>query len=172
VLLTTWRGYSGNPGRPTEQGLYTDGRAALDFLAAQGIPPGRTALYGESLGAGVAVALAAEFAAGALVLESPFSSIADVAARKFPIFPVRLLVRDRFDSLAAIGRVRAPLLVLHGEADDVVPVDLGRRLLAAANPPKTGHFVAGAGHNDLHEFAVAETVIPFVEQHAGNIHKF
>ncbi len=163
VLLTTWRGYSGNPGSPDERGLYADGRAALQFLATEGVSPARTVLYGESLGGGVAVELAVDFRAGAVVLESPFTSIADVAARQFFMFPVGLLVRDRFDNLNKIARVRSPLLVVHGEKDMVVPVRHGRRLLDAANPPRSGKFIPRAGHNDLYAFAVADMVIDFVE---------
>ena len=167
VLLTTWRGYSGNPGRPTEEGLYADGRAALAFLKSSGVTSDRTILYGESLGSAVAVALAMDYPAAAVVLEAPFTSIADIAVRSFPIFPVRLLVRDRFDALARIGRLRSPLLVVHGERDTVVPVSHGRRLLAAANPPKAGHFVPAAGHNDLYSFGAVQAIIEFVDGHVG-----
>jgi len=167
VLLTTWRGYSGNPGSPDEDGLYTDARAALRFVAEQGITPRRTALYGESLGSGAAIEMATNFRAGAIVLESPFTSVVDVAARQFFMFPLQLLVRDRFDNLAKIGRVLSPLLVVHGERDMVVPVRLGRRLLEAANPPRVGRFVPKAGHNNLYRYGVPATVIEFVEAHIG-----
>ena len=165
VLLTTWRGYSGNPGDPTERGVYADARAALAFLAKQGITPAGTVLYGESLGSGAAVELATGYAAGALVLEAPFTSLPDAGARHYPIFPLRLLAKDRYDSLAKIGAVQSPLLVLHGGRDRVVPMALGRRLLEAANEPKTGKFPAGAGHNDLYDFGAARGVIAFVKQH-------
>ena len=175
VLLTTWRGYSGNPGRPTEQGLYADGRAALAFLHKEGIARDRIVLYGESLGGGVAVQLASEAADesatesgpgeaifGALVLEAPFTSAVDVGARAYPIFPVRYLMRDRFDSVAKIGRVWTPLLIVHGERDRVVATVFGRRLLAAANEPKQGRFIPGAGHNNLYEFGAAAVVVDFI----------
>ena len=108
VLLTTWRGYSGNPGTPTEDGLYADGRAARAFLRAHGCGDERQILYGESLGTGVAVHLAREAAPGALVLEAPFSSIVDIARGRFPLLPVGPLIVDRFDSAAKIGKVAAP----------------------------------------------------------------
>ncbi len=113
------------------------------------------------------MALATDYRAAAVVLEAPFTSIADVAVRSFPIFPVRLLVRDRFDALARIGRLRSPLLVVHGERDTVVPVSHGRRLLAAARPPKAGHFVPAAGHNDLYSFGAVQAIIEFVDGHVG-----
>jgi len=167
VLIVAWRGYSGNPGRPTEDGLYADGRAATAFIDGQRIAPGRIVLYGESLGSGVAVQLASERAPGALVLEAPFSSLADAAASHYPFFPVRWLVRDRYDSAAKIGSVAAPSLIVHGERDDVVPVALGRRLLARAGSAGEGLFLAEAGHNDLYDFDVPAHVVRFVETRMG-----
>ncbi|MCC7429066.1 MAG: alpha/beta fold hydrolase [Alphaproteobacteria bacterium] len=149
VLLMGYRGYGGNPGSPSEDGLIEDGRAALDFLHGAGIGPERVALFGESLGSGVAVALAAERPVAALVLESPYTSIAELAQIHYWYLPAYWLVVDRFNSLDRMARVRAPVLVMHGEADSIVPVRMGRRLLEAAPPGSLGHFVPGAGHNDL-----------------------
>ena len=168
VLMVAWRGYSGNPGKPTESGLYADGRAALAFLDQRAIPPARQVVYGESLGAAVAVELARATRFGAIVLEAPFTSIADVAQAMYPFIPVRPLVRDRFDSIDKISEVASPLLVIHGEKDNVIPVRHGRRLFAAAGDPKTAHFVPGAGHNDLHGFAIAEKIAAFIEIHVTN----
>ena len=165
VLLAEYRGYGGNPGRPTERGLHADGRAALDFVLGQGAASGRIVLYGESLGTAVAVRLAAENLVGALVLEAPFTSAADVGAAAYPFVPVRLLMLDRFDSVRRIAAVAAPLLVLHGELDTTVPVSHGRRLLAAARAPKDGRFYPAAGHGDLHDFGIAEEVIAFLDRH-------
>ncbi len=165
VLLVAWRGYSGNPGKPTEPGLYADGRAALAFLGERGIPPSRQVAYGESLGAAVAVEMARATRFGAVVLEAPFTSIADIAQAMYPFIPVRPLVRDKFASIEKISEMRSPLLVIHGEADNVISVRYGRRLYAAANDPKSAHFVPGAGHNDLHGFGIAEEVAAFVESH-------
>lgn len=165
VLLAEYRGYGGNPGRPTEPGLHADGCAALDFVLRQGVTPDRVVLYGESLGSGVAVRLAAERRVAALVLEAPFTSAADVGASAYPFLPVRLLMLDRFDSLSRIGAIGAPLLVLHGERDATVPVAHGRRVLAAARAPKAGLFYAEAGHSDLHDFGIAEEVMAFLARH-------
>ncbi len=164
VLLVGYRGYGGNPGSPTERGLFADGRAALAFLAKSGIEAGRTVLYGESLGSGIAVMLAAERPVGALVLEAPFTSAADVGARAYPFLPIRLLIRDRFDSLSRISAIAAPLLIVHGERDMTVPAALGRRLLAAAPEPKEGRFFAAADHNDLYEHGAASAVLDFLER--------
>ena len=162
VLLVSWRGFGGNPGSPTEQGFYNDARAALDFLEAQGTPPGRIIVYGESIGGGPAVQLAVERAVGALVLEAPFTSAADVAQRAYWFLPARYMVLDRFDSLSKIADIDAPLFIVHGERDQVVPVDMGRSLLAAAKEPKDARFFPYAGHNDLYDQGAAEAVLDFL----------
>lgn len=148
VLLVDYRGYGGNPGRPTEDGLAADARAAQVWLAAQ---PGveEIAYFGESLGAAVAVGLAVERPPHALVLRSPFTSLPDVGAVHYPWLPVRRLLIDRFPSLERIPSLRVPLLVIAGYRDDVVPEPMSRRLYDAANEPKRYVLVLGAGHNDL-----------------------
>ncbi len=165
VLLLEYRGYGGNPGRPSEAGLYADARAALDFLDGAGVAAGRRVLYGESLGSAVAVQMAAERAVGAIVLEAPFTSVPDIGWSKFPIFPVRWLARDRLDSLAKIGAIAAPVLLLHGEQDQVVPIRFGRALFAAARDPKEMRIFPAAGHEDLDAHGVAEAVLDFLERH-------
>jgi fermentation-respiration switch protein FrsA (DUF1100 family) len=167
VLLVEYRGYGGNPDRPTEAGLMADGRAALDFLAARRVPPERTVLYGESLGSGVAVRMAAETAIAALVLEAPFSSAVDVGASAYWFLPVRFLMKDRFDSMAHIGRVTAPLFMVHGEADHVVPVRFGRRLFEAAPGRKEAVYLPHAGHNDLPAHGSTRLVLGFLERTFG-----
>lgn len=162
VWLAGYRGYGGNPGSPSEEGLYADARAALDHLAAGGIGGERVVLYGESLGTGVAVQMATERPVGAVVLEAPYTTIPDVAAGIYPFAPVHLLARDRFDSIAKISRIGAPLLVLHGERDRVVPIDLGRRLFEAAVSPKRGVFLPQPGHNDLYDWGALEHVLGFL----------
>ena len=164
VLLPAWRGFSGNPGQPTEAGLYADGEAALEFLAGYGIAAPRLVLYGESLGTGVAVEMAVRHGAHAVVLEAPFTSVPDVARHRFPIFPVAAIVADRFNSLAKIARLGTPLLLLHGTADRVVPTRFGRRLFAAAAEPKRAHFIEGAAHNNLYDFGAADRVLAFLAE--------
>ena len=164
VLLVSWRGYGGNPGNPTEEGFYHDARAALDFLAGAGVPAERIVVYGESIGSGPAVQVATERNVGALVLEAPLTSAADVAQRHYWYLPARYLVLDRYDSKAKIGRVAAPLFIVHGERDRVVPVDIGRALLAAANEPKDARFFPNADHNDLYDHGGADAVLEFLER--------
>lgn len=165
VLLVEYRGYGGNPGDPTEEGLYADGRAALDFLAGQGLAGDQIVLYGESLGTGVAVRLASETRVGAVVLEAPFSSLAEVGARHYWYLPVRWLMRDRFESVGIIARIGAPLLVLYTEHDEVVPPDLSEKLFAAALEPKEIHGFQGVGHNGLDGDSLAGRVQDFLARH-------
>ena len=147
VLLAGYRGYGGSTGTPTEAGLIADGRAAVDFLRGRDVPLERLVFYGESLGTGVVVQLAAEMHPGAVVLESPFTTAFDVAARTYWWLPVSLLMKDKFQSKPLIDAIQAPLLVVHGEDDRVIPVDLGKRLFAAAKEPKQLIVVPGVGHN-------------------------
>lgn len=168
VLLLEYRGYGGNPGMPSETGFYADAAAALDFLTRQqGIPANRLVLYGESLGSGVAAHMAAGREIAALILEAPFTRLADPAAYHYPYVPVSLLLRDRFDSLAAIGQVNAPILVLHGERDRVVPARFGHALFAAAPEPKEGWFPPEGGHEDLARFGGLDIVLDFINRRVG-----
>ena len=163
-MLVGYRGYGGNAGKPTESGLYADARAALRFLQEAGVRPERLVLYGESLGSGVATEMALETRARALILEAPFTSIADMAQRRFPFFPARWLVLDRFDTIGKIGRVGVPVLVLHGERDVVTPVDLGRRVYEAAKEPKRLRVFPEAGHVDVFDHGADRAVVEFVEE--------
>ena len=135
LFALSYRGYGGSTGKPTEAGMLLDAAAAYEFAAAV-YPARRIVVWGESLGTGVAVALAATKPIGRLVLEAPFTSAADVGARVYWFLPVRLLMKDPFRSDQRIGQVTAPLLVVHGERDQVVPIALGERLFALANEPK------------------------------------
>jgi fermentation-respiration switch protein FrsA (DUF1100 family) len=149
VLLFDYRGYGGNPGHPTEEGLAADARAALGYLAGRPeVDPERVIYFGESLGAAVALRLATERPPAALVLRSPFASLAEVGRRHYPVLPVSLLLRDRYDSAALAGRLDAPLLVVAGGRDQIVPAGHSRRLFDAAPQPKRLVVLDGADHND------------------------
>lgn len=167
VLMVEYRGYGGNPGSPSEAGLYDDARAALDFLEREGIPSRRLALYGESLGTGVAVRMAAEREVAALVLESPYTSIAAVAQHHYPYAPAALLMLDRFDALSQIGVVHAPLLILQGGRDGVVPARFGDALFDAAPEPKERWFAPDGGHEDLARYGALDVVAAFIARHVG-----
>jgi fermentation-respiration switch protein FrsA (DUF1100 family) len=149
VLLFDYRGYGGNPGDPSEDGLAADARAAQQWLARQpDVDPRRIAYFGESLGAAVAVGLAVQSPPAALVLRSPFTSLPDVGAVHYPWLPVQRLLLDRYPSIDRIASVSAPVLVIAGDRDDIVPMSLSRRLYDAAAEPKRFVLVPGAGHND------------------------
>jgi uncharacterized protein len=150
VLLFDYRGYGGNPGSPSEDGLAADARAALAYLAARPeVDPARLVYFGESLGAAVALRLATERPPAALVLRSPFASLAEVGRAHYPVLPVSLLLRDRYDAAALAGRLAAPLLVVAGARDRIVPASHSRRLFDAAPQPKRLVVLDGVDHNDL-----------------------
>jgi hypothetical protein len=145
VLLVEYRGYGGNPGSPSEDGFYRDGRAAMAFLAQQGIAPTRTVIVGHSLGSGTASQMAQEFAPAALILLAPFTSLPDVAARAMPFVPARWLVKARFENVAKVPALRLPVLIAHGTADSVVPFALGERLAKIAQRA-TFRAIPGSDH--------------------------
>lgn len=148
VLLLDYRGYGGNPGSPSEDGLITDARAARAYLVGHGVPAERLIYFGESLGAAVATRLATEQPPGGLVLRSPFTSLAAVGSRHYPLLPVRLLLRDRFPVTELISQVRVPTVVVYGSADAIVPPEQSVAVAAATGGPVWAVEVVGADHND------------------------
>jgi fermentation-respiration switch protein FrsA (DUF1100 family) len=159
VLLIDYRGYGGNAGTPTENGLAADSRAAHTYLAGRpDVDASRIVYFGESLGTAVAIHLAVERPPAALVLRSPFTSIADVGRYHYPFLPMRLLLRDRFAAIDQIRRIRVPLLVIAGGRDRVVPIENSRRLYAAAVAPKTLLVLPNADHNDVELIAGGEVI--------------
>jgi hypothetical protein len=164
VLMPEYRGYGGNEGQPSEVGFFADAAVAMAFLDKEGIPPDRIVVYGESLGTGVATRVASERQLAALVLEAPYTSITAMAAAQFPFLPVSLMLKDRFDSLSRITRVRAPILIMQGERDQIVPPTLGRALFTAAPEPKEFWSSPDGGHDDLFDFGADEAVIDFLSR--------
>ena len=152
VLAPTYRGYNGSTGTPTEEGLAEDARASFDWLTR--MAPGATVVvYGESLGSGVAVGLATERRFAALVLDAPYTALPDVAAGRYPWVPVHMLMKDRFPSASRIAGIDRPLLILHGDADTVVPFRFGERLYALAASPKRFIRIPGGNHGNNMEAA-------------------
>ncbi|RZJ00062.1 MAG: alpha/beta hydrolase [Brevundimonas sp.] len=147
-LSIGYRGHDGSTGDPSEAGLHTDARAAYDWLV-QRTRPGDIVIHGYSLGTGVAVKLATERAARALVLEAPYTSTADIAARSYPWLPVRWLMLDQYRSRDIIDRVRCPILIVHGTGDMVIPVAQGRTLYDLARAPKRFVRMIGSNHATL-----------------------
>jgi hypothetical protein len=149
-MALDYRGYGASGGRPTEAGLWLDARAAYDWLRRRGVPPGRIVPHGHSLGAALAAWLAGEVPVAGVILEGAMPGTEEMGRYHYPflLFP-RALVRDRYATLEHLARVRCPVLVLHGEADAIVPLEFGRNVYAAAGLPKTFASVPNAGHNDL-----------------------
>jgi fermentation-respiration switch protein FrsA (DUF1100 family) len=162
LFMLAYRGFSGSSGAPTEANMVADALMAYDRLKSYGPGDGEIVVYGESLGTAVAVQVAANRQPGGLILESPFSSAVDVGGYLYPFLPVRWLLRDRFESEKHIHKVRAPLLVLHGEDDRIVPARFGRKLFEAAPVPKTAYFFGGATHYTLYEHGAFERIRGFV----------
>jgi fermentation-respiration switch protein FrsA (DUF1100 family) len=161
LVALSYRGYGGSTGSPSEAGLIADAQAAYAFAVTRTAPE-RIVAFGESLGSGVAVALAATHRVGRLVLESPFTSAADIGARVYWFLPVRLLIKDPFRSDERIGKVTIPLLVLHGARDGVIPIAFGERLFSLANEPKQFVRFAEGGHNDLDRHGARDAVRRFL----------
>jgi hypothetical protein len=164
VLLLEYRGYGGNPGQPSEAGLIIDARAGLAALQEMGFSLSNIVVWGESLGTGPAVQLAVEHKVAAVLLESPYTSVADIARQRYRLFPVDWLLLDRFDSLRKISSVQAPVLVMHGALDQIVPVAMGRAVFAKAPDPKQLWIAPDAGHLDLVEAGAIEVAGQFVAQ--------
>lgn len=143
IVLASYRGYSGNRGLPTEDGLMSDARAILATLPVSH----PIVLWGQSLGSGIAARMASEGRASALILQSPYTAIVDVAAERFPLYPVRWVMADRFDTLSLVPKIKMPVLIMHGTVDDTVPFDMGQKLAAALGREATFVPLPGRGHN-------------------------
>jgi hypothetical protein len=155
ILVIDYRGYGKSGGRPSERAMYEDAEAALTYLReVKGYETGDIVLFGRSLGGAVAAELASRYPVRGLILESTFTSVPDMARRAHPVLsrvvPPRVVLRSRYDSLSKIGSVESPLLVIHGDADELIPVEMGRTLYESANAPKQLYVVEGGTHNDTH----------------------
>ncbi len=146
ILLISWRGFSGNKGFPTEINLYEDAKSAVKWLNDNKVKNNQIVLYGESLGTGVAVEMAKNTNFNSIILESPFTSIENSAKIYYPYLPVRLLLKDRYDNISKIKMINAPVLIMHGEKDDVVPISMGKELFKSANRPKYSYFTSSDDH--------------------------
>jgi uncharacterized protein len=171
VLIMAYRGFSGSTGSPSggtiataEANNVADARRAYDMLVKDGVARRDIIIHGESLGTGVATQLARQRSAAGLILDSPFTSLVERAAQLYPWLPVDLLMRDRYDNQLHIRAVHVPLLIVHGEADTVVPVAMGRTLFALANDPKHIVIVPRGGHNDHHLLGSFEAINDWIDR--------
>tara|TARA_Y100000996_G_scaffold112405_1_gene83221 strand:- start:306 stop:1124 length:819 start_codon:yes stop_codon:yes gene_type:complete len=145
-LIIAWRGFSGNKGKPTEKGLYEDGRSAINWLYNKGVKEENIIVYGESLGTGVATHLSQNKNFAGIILETPFTSMIDAAKKFYPYIPVGLLLKDKFDNKSKIKNIGVPLLIMHGEADQIVPFEMGKEMYKIANEPKFSYFTKHDNH--------------------------
>ena len=139
-LLLAWRGFSGNKGKPTEHGLYEDARSAIRWLKTKDIKENDIIIYGESLGTGVATEIAQNKNFAGIILESPFTSMIDAGKDKYPYLPVKLLLKDKYESNKKIKNINSPILIMHGKVDNIVPFHMGKKMYELANQPKYSYF--------------------------------
>ena len=163
VFVLGYPGYGGNAGAPSEVAFLEAALLSYQYLRSLGLAASDIVIYGESIGSGVAVQRAAQVDAKGLVLEAPMSSIADVARAHYPYLLVDLLIKDSYKSIDHIERIGMPLLVLHGNADRIIPIEFGKRLFDKAKDPKSFITLRGASHNDLHLFSTDKLAQGFVE---------
>ncbi len=164
MLMMTYRGFGGSTGVPSESANVSDAMRALDMLRDRGVSAADIVLYGESLGSGVAVQVAAAREVGGVVLDAPYTSMVDMAELVYPLLPARFVMTDRYETLRHVARVRAPVLIVHGEADEVIPVAMGRRVKQAAGGPAEIVTFPGAGHSNHHQFGSFEVVNRWIDQ--------
>ena len=165
ILLISWRGFSGNKGSPTENNLYKDAKAAIKWLNEEGVSNNQIILYGESLGSGVAVEVGKENNFNSIILESPFTSIENSAKIYYPYLPVRLILKDRYDSISKIKMINIPILIMHGEKDDVVPFSMGKELFEKANSPKQSYFTPDDDHMMEFNSSLLKNIKDFIEKY-------
>lgn len=165
VFMPAYRGYSGSTGSPSETALIADAKLAYDHLLGIGPRPENIVIYGESLGSGVAVQLAADRRSAAVVLDAPYTSLLDIARMHYGFIPVKSFLMDTFASIDYITRIDAPLLVMHGTEDRVIPLESGKALYEAADQPKQMAVLRGAGHSDLYAFGAMRIVRRFIDEH-------
>lgn len=162
VLLVSWRGFSGNKGKPSETNLYIDAESIISWIDKQNFVKNKDiVLYGESLGAGVAIEMATRYLFRSVILEAPFTSITNIAQKKYIIYPAKLLVLDKFDNLSKIKKINSPILIVSGKKDEIVPHSHSIKLYKEANKPKECLFVDEAMHNNLYDFGIEKKVINF-----------
>lgn len=165
VLMTTYRGYSGSSGAPAEFPIKMDALYFYHWLQARGVKEQDIIIYGESLGTGIAVATALNHHPGAVILEAPYSSAVDVGASRYRWLPVRWTMKDRYESEKLISRVTAPVLIVHGELDRVIPIRFAKKLFEAASQPKEAVWLRDAEHNDLYSKGAFDLIARFIERH-------
>ena len=165
ILLISWRGFSGNKGSPTEKNLYEDAEAAITWLNEKKVENNQIILYGESLGSGVAVEIGKKNNFNGIILESPFTSVENSAKIYYPYLPVKFLLKDRYDSINKIDKIRTPILIMHGKKDDIVPFSMGKELFEKANNPKYSYFTLDDVHMMEFNDQLLKNIKNFIEKY-------
>ena len=165
ILIISWRGFSGNLGKPTEKNFYQDAQKSIEWLNSKGIESKKIILYGESLGTGVAVELAQKNIFNSIILESPFTSMAKTAKIYYPYLPVNLLLKDKYDSINKIHKITKPILIMHGMKDDLVPYIMSVELFNKANKPKYSFFPKDDNHMMDFNDELLDKIRLFIKQH-------
>ena len=164
VLLLAWRGYSGNLGKPTEKNLYIDGESTINWIIQNlNFNYEDLIVYGESLGCAVAIELGTRYKFKSIILEAPFTSITDIAKKKYRFYPIKKLVLDKFDNYSKIDKILSPILIISGKKDEIIPHSHSKKLFQKANNPKKNLFIDEAMHNNLYDFNIDKDVISFID---------
>ena len=161
-LIIAWRGFSGNDGSPSEDGLYTDGESALKWLLKKGVDEKNLVIYGESLGTGVATHLSQNRSFAGVILETPFTSMIDAAKEFYPYIPVGLLLKDKFENKKKVRNINSPILIMHGELDQIVPFSMGKKIFEIANVPKYSYFTKHDNHMMEYDQKLVSTLNSFL----------
>jgi fermentation-respiration switch protein FrsA (DUF1100 family) len=161
-LIVAYRGFSGNQGKPSEQGLYEDARSTLNWLKIKGVKEKNLILYGESLGTAVAIETAQNIDLAGIILESPFTSMVELAQKYYPVLPVKYLLKDKYETIKKLPNISSPLLVLHGRLDTIVPFAMGKKLFEQANEPKFKYFIDNDNHMMRYDQNLLDEIKKFI----------
>jgi len=161
-LIVAYRGFSGNQGKPNEQGLYEDARSTLNWLKIKGVKEKNLILYGESLGTAVAIETAQNKDLAGIILESPFTSMVELAQKYYPVLPVKYLLKDKYETIKKLPNINSPLLVLHGKLDNIVPFFMGKKLFEKANEPKFKYFIDDDNHMIRYDQKLLDKIKKFI----------
>jgi fermentation-respiration switch protein FrsA (DUF1100 family) len=162
-LIIAWRGFSGNEGKPTEEGLYIDGLSAINWITNQGVKEEDVILYGESLGTGIATEIAQNKNFAGVILETPFTSMINAAKNFYPYLPVSILLKDLYENEKKIKNINIPILIMHGEQDTIVPFKMGKKMYQLANEPKYFYFTKHDNHMMVYDEPMIKTLKNFIQ---------
>ncbi len=161
-LILAYRGFSGNEGQPTEQGLYDDAKSALEWIKIKGVKEKNLILYGESLGTAVTIEVAQNKNLAGIILESPFTSMVELAQKYYPFLPAKFLLKDRYETVKKLKNISSPLLVLHGRLDTIVPFAMGEELFKQVNEPKFKYFIDNDDHMMRYDENLLDEIKKFI----------